>query len=225
MLRKTLIVVLTMLCMTNLTAYAAHPSDGHESENIELLYTGNCGMPVEWSFGNVQLTDRRVPLAELTSEECYILAGVKTCRWSDEAGLEPWKITLFSIVNKFVKAHGYIPDQMTPELIRSIPGYENTSDDRLDLYRSPITDDWPKLNCEAFNPGNVYMVKLTPAEIDHFAELIPEYAEMWGDNCWWDPSDGEYKCIDIKTPIYFMRIYGQTGVLYEGIDFVWHVYD
>lgn len=213
------------LLVLNGVAYAGHPAAGHPPRSLEHVYSVDGGMPVEWSFGNVRVTGSRVPVADLTDEERYMIAGVKTCRYSDTAGLEPWKITLFSITNKFFKTNGYIPEQLTPDLIRTIPGYEEITEDRLDLYRSPITGDWPRLDCAEFSPGNAYITVLTPAEIDHFAAVIPEYGDMWGDNYWREPGSGDYKCIDIVSPIYFIRVYGRTDVLYEAIDFIWHVND
>ncbi|MCH7472059.1 hypothetical protein IIA79_03800 [bacterium] len=205
---------------------AGHPASGHEVAdvfdsfyNMDLIWP-----PPEWSTGDITffLSDRPSP-ETLTQEEKYIVAGVRTSSLPSGLGLAPWYMGICSIAEKFYNAYGYLPEVLTSEVMRTIPRWEERSESWLDIFRSPLTGEWPALNAASHSPGDIYMRPLTQYEMRHFADLYPGYQHTWFESKRLDFSTGKYTQ-DIRpvTDVFYVRVYGWNGTLVEHFSYVMH---
>ncbi len=193
--------------------YAAHPAAGHP---IAGEWHDEWHYPdANLSLGDLTFMPREdYPVFdELTQLEQYMLLGVTSSDMSEEHGLMPWRDLIFSWVNKFYLEYAYIPEQLTPDVIRSIPGYEGYSDEMFAAERNPLTGEWPMLQAAEFSPGDLYIRPLTEDEIDYFVEN--GYRDLQNPGSW----SGDASLVR-TTPVYYSRFYGYSGVLSNGFQYM-----
>lgn len=112
----------------------------------------------------------------------------------------------------YEREHKRIPAVLDETAIRSIPYYENISVAELELCRNPFTGEWPRLNSHTLSPGDLYMKVLNEEEKRHFAETLG-WTDIWfGD----EGASGKKLC----SPVFYQRIYGRTGPIYESLPYV-----
>jgi hypothetical protein len=91
----------------------------------------------------------------------------------------------------------------------------------LEHFKSPITNEFPRLDAKEFTPGQVYMRPLTEAEMRQFAEMVPEYQQAWFAGVVANPDTSEVlDHVQQMSPVYYVRVYGEHGVLVETIEFL-----
>jgi len=202
-----------LLLLTAVTiCYAAHPAAGHP---IAGEWHDEWHYPdASLSMGDLTFMPREeYPVFdELTQLEQYMLLGVKSSARSAEHGLMPWTDQIVSWVNKFHREYGYVPEQLTPDVIRSIPGYEEYADEMFDAERNPLTGDWPRLQAAEFSPGDLYIRPLTEEEISYFAEHGEKHLRDPGS---WTGDDSMVRI----SPVYYARFYGLNGVICNGFQY------
>jgi hypothetical protein len=204
------------------TAYAAHPAEGYEP--APSLFYDSEQVPSDWSYGELYFVDRaeKLDYSDLTDMEKYMVGGTEKGTGPYDS-LPPWYMTIYATAAEFYSAFGYIPEVLTPEVIRSIPGLEELPDSQVNLRLNPLTGQWPRLQCREPSPGDMYMRPLTPDEVDHFTALdygmkmkLVEhkgfdnqlYAQgtPWKD-CW-------VRDLKITREMFYMRLYGESGILF-----------
>lgn len=147
----------------------------------------------------------------LTQLEQYMLMGVESSDLKSGYGLPPWSDSVFMLVNKFYLQYGYVPEQLTPDIIKMTPGCEQMADDEMAVYSNPLTGEWPLLQAKDQSVGNVYIRPLTEDEINYFVDHGETYLRQ--------PT--EYSQAGARTsPVYYMRVYGLQGVLLNGFYFI-----
>jgi hypothetical protein len=201
-------------------AKLTHPVHGHKARSfIKYIYGPDHGHPSSWSQGDITFPESYPPVSALTEEEKYIIAGSDSSAWSRTAGLCDWVNSTQSMVAKFYDQYGYVPDQLTPAIVRSIQGMEQFGDENLRQYLNPLTDEWPKLKAAAPSPGDIYIRPLTADEISHYAGKSKNCRDIWIDGRWKDPSTGEYVPVKLDGKVYYMRVYGWNAVIYANFVF------
>lgn len=191
------------------TAYAKHPAEGHPV--VDFSWTENCSFPdAELSINDLTfMPEEQCPDFEaLTQLEQYMLFGVQSSDLNPDNELPPYKTTIIGWVAKYYNTYGVVPEQLTPEVIRSIPGKEGMKDEWLEVERNPLTGDWPLLKAAGHSPGNFYIRVLTEEEIDYFVEHGYGYLR--------NPPNGENR----STPVFYVRMYGYNGVLSNALAFI-----
>ena len=191
-------------------AYAKHPAEGHPV--MDYWWVENCHFPpAALSINDLTFMpeDEYPDYDSLTQLELYMLFGVQSSARNANAELPPYSSTIFSWVMKYENAYGTVPDQLTPEVIRSIPGYEDIKDEWLTVERNPLTGEWPRLTAIEHSPGDFYFRALTDEEVVFFASNGFDYLLH--------PSGGK---AERTTPVFYMRMYGYDGVLSNGFKFL-----
>jgi len=219
------VMVLAFVLLTQVSL-ADHPALGQPTGNLKTFYTQE-GYPPEWSLGDIVFSPAYMKPApeELTKIEKYIVAGTLSSANSPDVGHKPWRTELVLMTSRFYVEFGYIPEELSGNAIRMIPGYEDMTDEDLALYKNPITGEWPTLNATSQAPGDAYIRPLTMSEKAHFAELNPTWNERWFERILYDPARGCYRDIDYITPVYYVRIYGEEKVLVESLKYFMLTYD
>ena len=199
-----------------------HPVHGHKpSSNFDLVYGPGHGLSSAWTRGDL-IFPEAFPLAStLSVEEKYIVAGSESSDWSETVGLCDWAGAIESIVARYYTQFGHVPEQLTPEVIRSISGYENIGDENLREYLNPLTDAWPRLSVASPSPGDAYMRPLAPDEITFFGSKMDLYKDVWLDHRFLNPGTGEYEPASLEGPVFYMRIYGWRDVVFANFMFAW----
>lgn len=211
MLRVVLSLVLSCLLVLAGTAhsFAKHPAEGHP---VAGFWPEGAHFPAaELSIGDLTfMPEEDYPdYDNLSQLEKYMMFGVLTCDLGPELALPPYYTTITTWVFKYHAAFGTVPEQLTPEIIRSIPGCEGMQDDWLSVERNPLTGDWPRLREEEPSPGDFYMRVLTNDEINYFVSNGQQNLRH--------PSGG---AATRTTPVLYVRMYGYDGVLSNGFDFI-----
>jgi len=219
-------VIISIIIFISQVAFADHPALGQPTGNLKTFYSQE-GLPPEWSLGDIVFSPANMKPApeELTEIEKYIVAGTTSTAYNAAVGHKPWRTELLIMTDHFNGELGYIPEVLSGDAIRMIPGYGDMTDEDLALYRSPITGEWPKLNAYSDSPGDVYIRPLTMGEKAHFAELNPTWNRRWFERILADPIRGCDRDIDYITPVYYVRIYGEEKVLVEILKYFMLTYD
>jgi len=217
------ICVIASLAANPLTAYAEHPIHGHQANpRFDDIYCPDRTYPVEWTTGDLTFVEKLPEPSSLTEEEKYIIAGSVSSAYSNKAGLAPWKAAILSIVTRHYNEYGFVPGQLTPDVIRRISGCAKMSDDQLDEFRNPLTDEWPLIQARQHSPGDVYMRALKEDEILHFAKLNPAFEMMWIENRHYNPETNKDDLyLKPSGPIFYMRIYGWSEVIHNSFQAVY----
>jgi hypothetical protein len=203
-----------MLIFAQMAFASTHPVHGHEARGTE-AYGPGMGLAESLSRGDLFFSNDWPEFDELSEEEQYIISGSVSSRYSSNAGLVPWTTVIFSLVSQFYDAHGYVPDVLTPDMIRSIPGHAPLTDDQLDEFRSPITDDWPRLKESSFSRGNIYIRPLDAGEMEEIASLVPRLQRAWYGNEL--RVEGGKVPVNLLTKVFYLRVYGDSDVIYTNL--------
>jgi hypothetical protein len=98
-----------------------------------------------------------------------------------------------------------------------LPGRHLQIDGFDELFRNPLTGDWPILDSRDFSPGDFFFRILSEAEIEHFSQKIPQCRELWIDRRQQDPVSGEWRSMQpLFDGVLYVRMYGLQGVLISG---------
>ncbi len=194
-----------------------HPASGHEPKPMPVNYgSAGCGLGPEMNFGDITFHSPYPDPATLTDAEKYMVAG---CVDSDYGGgMMPWYMDVFMMVDAIRARSGEIPERLSHELIDmctiSRDGLDQSGSAR---FRSPITGEFPRLDAAEFEAGQVYIRLLTDEEQAHFASIFKEYDQNWNQGVQEFYQTGELLPIEIAAGIYYMRVYGEHGVIFAGI--------
>jgi hypothetical protein len=197
---------------------SAHPVHGHKAHSIDHMYDEDGGLPASWSYGDITFTNKRAPVALLSEEEKYMIAGASSSELR-AVGLLPWETVIFIAVDRFYEKYGYVPSVLTPDVIRSIPGKERLAEKELEEYRNPLTDEWPRLDAKTPSPGNLYVKHLSKDEMQHFAEKAINWELEWFGHKKYMGEEKGYVAADLSSEVYYFRMYGAHGILCENFQY------
>lgn len=201
-----------------------HPVHGHKADPIiSSMYLPGMGLPAEWSIGDITFPDSYPPLSSLTEEEKYIIVGSRSSAWRTDSGLADWAGQIYSIVSRYYEQYGKVPDVLTPEAVRSIRGLESYPEDGLCEFLNPLTDEWPRLNAVSPSPGDVYIRPLTREEMDFYSSQVPTYRDIWFRGRQYDPECDEYIDAQLTGKVFYLRVYGWSGVILANFMYSWTV--
>lgn len=212
------LVACSILVFVGIDAALAHPADGYPVRPLQKGYgeTGY-GFPSSWSYNDITF----VPYPEassLSNKEIYMIRGSTSGLWG--YALPSWYFSVFQVVEAYANKHGSIPSVFSPEMFLETTDPNSIDPDYLELFKSPITGNWPILNAMDFQPGNMYIRILSEDDMHHFAELSPSFQEVWFENRM-HSSNGSYESINMLTKVYYIRVYGDKGVIYNGFMYGW----
>jgi hypothetical protein len=178
------------------------------------MYEG--GLPSSWSFGDITFTNDKAPEANLTEEEKYMIAGAESSSLR-EGVLLPWETMVFVAVDRFYDKYGFVPTQLTSDVLKVIPGMEHTSDAALEEYRNPLTDAWPRLDAVVASPGDIFVKRLTSEEMKHYAGLADTLKSDWYGTRTFPGTDKAP--MRLTSGVYYFRMYGWHGVICENFQY------
>ena len=199
-------------------AMAGHASDGHQPKEV---FNYDQGAPEEWSIGDVQFYDpqSKPPLESLTDTERYMLAGTVDSSLPSGSALGPWFQQVYMAALKLYQRHGSIPEVLDPDQLRELPEFAQIPQGLLDVYRNPLTGEWPRLRSMDPSPGDLFIHVLSDSEMQFIAQRSPYRQKLWfggkalnGDVNW-----EQNKSIKLIERPFYIRLYGWNGVLWAGL--------
>jgi len=208
--------------MASAASQWTHPVHGHKANPIfDSLYGPGHGYPADYSMGDITFDGpgNHPPASSLTNEEKYIIAGSVTSDYASDGGLSAWTSTIFAIVDAYYSQFGTIPDVLTDVEIRKIDGMQSIGDSNLREFLNPLTDQWPRLKATTASPGDVYIRPLTIDEMHHYAELSPNLKDDWFNGQSVNSETGEPAPAELTSHVYYMRIYGWNGVIFNNFQY------
>lgn len=211
------VIPVVFLC----TTFAwAHPFDGYEPKPAPANYGADgYGLAPECSIGDITFTRPYPDPSTLSNEELYILSGSTDSALGHP--LRPWRKEVRRLVQALHVNLGYVPGQLTKELVESVVCENSQVDDLwVEQFKSPLTGEFPKLNASEFSPGDLYIRALSEQEKQHIASFIEDYRSIWYDGVWFNPAEETWEKAELSGDVYYVRIYGWDGVLVEGIEFL-----
>jgi hypothetical protein len=217
----TVIICILILAVQHSISLAAHPADGqrvNDSNQYERYYDQVCQQQLgpEWDHGDIQLTLPHQPASTLTDLEWYMIYGAETSPF-DKYGMEAWYLYVSTYVHRFYTEHGYIPTQLTPETLAMSGGPQAMDQCYLDVYRNPLTGEWPRLDAISHSPGDLYIKVLNPDEERYYAQYLPGIEAYCFSGEYVDPIDGKQTKVEpAEKGVLYVRVYGKTGILSNG---------
>jgi hypothetical protein len=223
MLHKHTLAIAMLALIIPAVALASHPATGYEPNPLPHGYgTEGFGLTADFNYGDLTFHAPYPSPETLTDMERYIIAG--TSASPSGGGLREWSRTLVHLVMAIDHNTGSIPPTLSLEVLEeAVLGLEENPEG-ADIYKSPITGEFPRLDAVEFAPGQVYMRRLTEDEKQHFAGLMPLWHAAWYEGAYLDQSTGEKAGdLEMRSDVYYVRIYGEQDVIYSNIDFTFVV--
>lgn len=207
------LLCLVLPCLTAQIA-SAHPADGYTPNDLHPAYgTLGLGEWAEWSVGDIVFTQPYPDPDTLSDIEKYMLEGTQDS-WEPGVGLGPWWQAVMNIVVAYDKAKGAIPDTLTADIVRAVSWQPDSVDaDTMALLSNPITNQVAWLRSAEYSPGDLYVKRLSDAEIQQVGEKDPLLRDdVQGSRR--DPVSGEVRMrLQLTSPVYYIRMYGRDGVI------------
>ena len=225
-----MIIQALVLLIVFLTCQAAqaHIFDQYQPTPLADGYgTAGFGTPLDQSYGDITFVGQYPSPDSLSVQEQYMLGGTTgaPAEFSPN-GFPSWNDFVIRAAILYWRVNGTLPERMTPEVYAAaydIPVAE-VSPVVVELLKSPLTGEYPYLNSADFSPGNLFIKLLTPEERKHFAGNDEFYYECWF-NSRVPNSQGGFTAVEFQEPVYYARVYGWNGVIYNGIRFTFGTLD
>jgi hypothetical protein len=205
-------LLLSLICAPVL-AQSSHPFTGHPPQvDLEVVYGPDRGL-VGLSRGDITFTRGKTPADQLKPDEIYILAGAKSSNLPSGRALDPWSGQILLAVMAYEREHGKIPPVLDEAALRSIPSYQawfRHEPGMIEVFRNPLTGQWPRLDAATPSPGDMYIRVLTEIEKVEYSRHLG----VW--DVWFGKGPGEKLC----GPVFYHRIYGWNGPIYESLPYM-----
>lgn len=229
----SLCVLMTSLLLVGMPcSAAAHPYQGLQLEDIPGEY-GVCQYPPEADFAEIRFTHDFPPPETLSPAEQFVVAGSLDAPGSPDVGLQPWWQYVVLAVRSYYSKYGHVPPALSQDILEDL--YGNTvlpSPDWLEMFKSPLTDQFPRLDALQNSPGDLYIRELSEPEIADLSQydlsLHTIYYEhrFYPNGMYADPelrSTQPYENVTHVSPVFFVRVHGWNGVIWEVVSFTWSV--
>lgn len=203
------------------SAAGAHPADGYTPKELQPGYgTEEVGMGSEYDINELYFVKPYPNPASLTDAEKYMLAGLTGDGPANAR--RPWIDEIYQAVSGYYAKTGTMPDEFSADIMRELAADPSqVTSDSLEVFRSPITGRYPMLKAEQFSPGDIYMRPLTETEKRHFADIDSNFQQLWFDKRTYDPERQEEVNVRMISDVFYMRVYGQDGVIHTGLHYMW----
>lgn len=228
-LRSMATVLATVITISGASATLADPSQNMQEEfrHVCLSYEVN---PLPKAYG--KMTYGNGPEADinelyfikpfpdpatLSHEEIYMLTGLKSGPRRD-GRVRSWRSEVFDLVHAYYMRHGVVPEVLTPEVITELAGEQNVANLQYHFLKNPLTGAYPRLNAREFSPGEVYIRPLTAEEIRHFCDhdsMLDQLVNNKSLRDW----EGNDRAALLLGRVFYMRVYGRSGVIGNTIEF------
>jgi len=220
--KTTVSMAIIAIVMLFLPASAvAHPADGGKAVELNPDYgTEYYGMGAEFDINDLYFVKPLPDPATLSEIEKYMLRGLA----EDNPGgaMRSWYTVICETVSAFHLRTGTMPVEYSAEIVMALlPEDRELPDENLDVFRSPITNEFPKLNATEFSAGDLYVRTITEEEKTYIARIDDKYKQMWFDGVQYDPITEAYNNIVLITDVYYVRVYGYNDVIHTGLYFLW----
>ena len=212
-----LIITLTVMTLICTGIASAHPSDGMSPRDIPNAYgTERYGYSSEFNINDLTFTCPYPDPTGLTDVERYMLAG---CTGDDGTFMVPWFVDIFQMVNAMYSESGTVPSELRLGEMRYMArGYDSDSyQTAYDKFRSPITNEFPRLDAVEFAPGQIYMRPLTADEMAFFASKVDYLDDAWNKQTTYNSILDSTVPVNLKGGVFYIRVYGEEDVLLETI--------
>lgn len=219
MIRLLVWINCVVLLMIPAVALASHPAEGCKPNPLHSAYgTKGLGLRADFNYGDLTFHAPYPDPETLTDMERYIVAGASA---GDGKVLQPWKRQIIDIVMSLDHNTGSIPPALSLEVLEAAVLNLEENPHAADIFKSPITGEFPRLDAVEFAPGQVYMRRLTDDEKRHFASLNPFFHGAWYEGIMIDQATGEkLSDLEMLSDVYYVRIYGEQGVLFSNIEYI-----
>lgn len=218
--RATLGLLLTIVIVFPLSGAWAHPADGYEPKELQPGYgTEDVGLGPECNINDLYFVRPYPDPSTLTDQEKYMLAGAQG---GPPGTLRPWYEEIFQAVSGYYGRTGVLPAQFSAAIMRELAIDPNDIPaERLELFKSPLTGEFPRLDAVDFSAGDIYMRPVTEEEKRHLAEHVPHWHDIWFAGECLDVATGETKSVMLLSDVFYVRVYGLNDVIHTGIHFIW----
>ncbi len=206
-------VFTTLIVSLSFQVALAHPADGLTPAEPEEGYgTELYGTHADQSIGDV-IFYTPYP-SELSDAEKYIVAGTVDSPQGD-GGMGPWWFNVVSIAIAYYNKNGELPQEINEDVLKSVawqPAAMNMG--AMQWYKSPVSEQFPKLDATEFSAGDMYIKVLSEAELDTlsqtdlYLDAIHNRGKSYGSV---DSSDEEVALL--TSPILYVRVYGEQEVI------------
>lgn len=213
MFRITLVCLCPVVFCFNLAI--AHPVDFYEPNEVPSSYSG---LPSDFSINEITFASNFPDSASMTAEERYMIAGAR--KPGGGGRLLPWQIDIYCVVSSFYATHGYLPNELTEEMVRAVNANPSQASlEWIERFKSPLTGQFPILNAAWHSPGDVFIAVLTEQEKRHLASYIERYERNWYGGEIQDPWTGDWVPAKLVGEVFYIRVYGYDGVIANTLQY------
>jgi hypothetical protein len=201
------LVIYFVLLLAAASVAHAHPLDGVVPGEAFDCY-GQPVYPAEADLGDLIFSYDFTPAYDLSHAERHMAFRPDgyPSSWIEQV----WKYTA-----AYFSHTGDIPAQFDPSMgsVFRMDGSPIPTDE-AEYLKSPVNGQSPRLDAQGFSPGDLYIRALTPAEVAHFAQYDPLLKTVYETGAMQNPDTGLEKEVQSASKVFYVRGYGETGVVF-----------
>lgn len=197
----------------------AHPVDGLKLNPLDPAYEETYGSRgAEISLGEIRFPASFPARETLTDAEKFIIAGLDPV----ETGLPHHNYInmLFRILDAYYARHQEVPAVLSEQIIRdalSSTGGKPVDQAVFDFLKSPITGEYPRLDCASFQRGQLYVERLTFPQVLHVSKDNLMLTNLYFHKKVYNGS--EWVPGQIAGQVFYIRAYGESETILAGLQY------
>ncbi len=201
------------------TSAFAHPAETLPANEVDQAYGDpNYGTPAEYSFGDVTFNTPYPAASTLSNIERYMLEGTSSS--AEGYGRTAWWKDVMAHVTAYYSRHASIPPTLDIEMVKTVAWQPNSVNAGVMAWlRNPITDQVAKLTSAEFSSGDLFIKVLSESEINELCEKDVLMDNALRRHVRVNPATGEETPIELLTPPFYVRMYGENSVIMSRIYF------
>jgi hypothetical protein len=215
-------IVFTLVCICGSYTASAHPADGYQANDLHPYYgTSRYGLGSEYDINDLYFIRPLPDQSLLTETEKYMLAGLAP--QGPQTLQRSWISEIFRMVDGYYGRYGVIPGVFSPEIVRANAlEPEGILEEHLEIFRNPITGEYPRLDAIDFSPGDVFIRALSEDEKAYLASIDPIFKGHWYEGVGTNLATGEKQRIEmLSSAVFYMRVYGYSEIIHTGLFYVY----
>lgn len=201
------------------SAATAHPSTAYVAQPVAPRHLTAGDRPQEAWQNGLSFRPCEKHAGELSSAERYILRGLQPTH-GGSGQPEAWKTKILMFAHAYCSRYGSVPPELSPETLEQIGMGGSGFEERVAWHKSPISGDFPRFDSQDFTPGGVYLRVLSADEVHFQAQWDSNLAGLVTVGKSIGSEAGSKQDALLLNPVLYYRFYGESGLLSEGISYI-----
>jgi hypothetical protein len=210
---KTTVLWIFILILLLAVPAGAHVTDNLAVADLPAGYSSlYAGVGPQMSQGDIFFPESFPDPTTLTKQERFWIAGLQPGTAASSVGYYKWNDALIGVLQGYWTQHHAVPAALTPEIIEQSSGRP----DKDGFLKSPVTNEYPKLDCKEYSRGNLYIQHLDAAQLKRLAAYDVGVRYTYIFRKVWSTEKQDWVS-GTGSEAFYIRKYGEHDIIMTGI--------